>query len=230
MLDERIRRGMAAQLAERRRRLEAGARPLGWKVGFGAPAAMRTLGIGQPLIGYLLRSALLPSGSDIVCANFTRLAVEPEIAVHLGTDLGTGEDRAGTAAAIAGLGPAIEVADVAFPPDSGPEAILAGNVYQTGVVLGQCDPSRAGARLAGLAAAVSVDGVAVEVPADLEANTGPILDVVATVADTLAAMGECLCTGEIILVGSLVAPLFPGAGTTFDYTLGEAPSLSIRVS
>jgi len=221
---------MAAQLAERRRRLDAGARSLGWKVGFGAPAAMRSLGIERPLVGYLLRSALLPNGADIAHANYTRLAIEPEIAVHLGADLATGASRAAIAASIAGLGPAIEIADVTFPPDAGPEAILVGNVYQVGVVLGPCDPARAGARLAGLTATVDVDGAAMDVAADLESNTGSILDVVATVADTLAAMDEYLRAGEIILAGSLVAPLFPGAGTAFTYTLGEAAPLVIRVS
>jgi len=221
---------MAVQLAERRRRLDAGARSLGWKVGFGAPAAMRALGVERPLVGYLLRSALLPNGADISHANFTRLAIEPEIAVHLGADLAADADRAATAAAIAGLGAAIEIADVSFPPDAGPEAILSGNIYQVGVVLGPCDTVRAGARLAGLTAIVSVDGVAIDVAADLEANTGPILDVVATVAETLAAQGERLRAGEIILAGSLVAPLFPGAGTAFSYTLGAMAPLEIRVS
>ena len=39
--DPRIARGMRAQLARRRERIAAGEAPLGWKVGFGAPAAMK---------------------------------------------------------------------------------------------------------------------------------------------------------------------------------------------
>jgi 2-keto-4-pentenoate hydratase len=42
--DPRILRGMALQLGRRRDRLNAGQRPLGWKVGFGAPAALQKFG------------------------------------------------------------------------------------------------------------------------------------------------------------------------------------------
>ena len=44
-LDPRIARGMWAQLALRAKRIAAGDKPLGWKVGFGAPAAMKKLEI-----------------------------------------------------------------------------------------------------------------------------------------------------------------------------------------
>jgi 2-keto-4-pentenoate hydratase len=41
----RIQRGTAAMLELRRTRLAEGDRPLGWKVGFGSPAAFELLGI-----------------------------------------------------------------------------------------------------------------------------------------------------------------------------------------
>jgi 2-keto-4-pentenoate hydratase len=57
--DPRIARGMATQLATRRARIAAGDAPLGWKVGFGAPAAMAKFNITAPLVGYLMRSGQL---------------------------------------------------------------------------------------------------------------------------------------------------------------------------
>lgn len=229
MLDERIRRGMAAQLAERRSRISAGDRPLGWKVGFGAPAAMNALGIDQPLVGYLMHSGMMESGAELSYAEFNKLAIEPEIAVFLGAGLDDGSGKAVIKAAISGLGPAIEIADVTFPPNAGPEKILAGNVYQKGIVLGTVDERRAGASLNGLSATVRCNGANIEIPDDLELHTGPILDVVAVVADTLAAMGERLSAGQLIIVGSLVPPLFPDAGTNISLELGDAEPLSIKV-
>jgi len=229
MLDERIRRGMTAQLAERRSRISAGDRPLGWKVGFGAPAAMNALGVDQPLVGHLMHSGMMESGAELRYAAFNKLAIEPEIAVFLGTGLDDGSDKAVIKAAISGLGPAIEIADVTFPPNAGPEKILAGNVYQKGIVLGTVDERRAGARLDGLSETVCCNGANIEIPDDLELNTGPILDVVAVVADTLAATGERLSAGELIIVGSLVPPLFPEAGTKISLELGDAEPLSIKV-
>lgn len=220
---------MTAQLAERQRRLEAGEQALGWKVGFGATSAMLDLGIDRPLVGYLMCSGKMDSAADISFSDFARVAIEPEIAVYMGDNLDEGADKAAVAAAISGLGAAIEIADVTFPPTAGCEAILSGNIYQKAVVLGAVDLCRAGATLTGLAATVSINGASVELPDDLEANTGPILDVVAVVADTLAAMGERLNAGELIIAGSIVPPLFPQAGTTISYSLGEAQPLSIRI-
>jgi quercetin dioxygenase-like cupin family protein len=49
-IDDRIPVGMREQLA---RRDERGERQIGWKVGFGAPAAMEMLKIDRPLVGFL---------------------------------------------------------------------------------------------------------------------------------------------------------------------------------
>src|ERR1700724_2515204 len=53
--DPRIKRGMAIQLQRRRERLDAGEKAVGWKVAFGAPAAMERLRITAPLFGFLMQ-------------------------------------------------------------------------------------------------------------------------------------------------------------------------------
>ena len=57
--DPRIARGMEKQLAERRARIAAGEKPIGWKVGLGAKAAMERLNIRMPLVGYMMQKDLL---------------------------------------------------------------------------------------------------------------------------------------------------------------------------
>jgi len=220
---------MNAQLAVRRSRIIAGDRPLGWKVGFGSQSAMDALGIDQPLIGNLLHSGVVQSDSELKFSDFTRLAIEPEIAVYLNAELGGDTDKETIKAAISGLGPAIEIADVFFPPTSGPEKILAENIYQKGVVLGRVDESRAGAELGGLAVKVRCNCVDLLIPDDLESNTGPILDLVAVVADTLAAMDERLKAGELIIVGSIIPPLVLDAAADITLVFGDAEPISIKV-
>ena len=88
--DPRIARGMQAQFAKRRARIDAGEPPLGWKVGFGAPAAMAKFGITAPLVGFLTLPALVPSGTPASLAGWTKPVAEPEIAVHMGKDLSAG--------------------------------------------------------------------------------------------------------------------------------------------
>src|SRR5438105_4971048 len=114
--DARVIRGMRAQLETRRKRLERGDAPLGWKVGFAAPDMLKRLGISGPLVGFLTRNALVRSGATVSLAGWTKPVAEPEIAVHLGRDVAGGTDHAAAEAAIAGISPAIELADVSAPP------------------------------------------------------------------------------------------------------------------
>lgn len=220
---------MQTQLDIRRHRVAAGERPLGWKVGFGAPAAMSALAIDRPLIGHLMHSGIMASGTELSYSEFTQPAIEPEIAVYLHADIAGGSDAATIEAAIAALGPAIEIADVSFAPAEGVEKILAGNIYQRGVVLGAVDERRAGAKLTDLTATIRRNGVDVETPDDLESNTGRLIDVVAVVANTLAAMGEQLSAGQLIIMGSIVPPFMLEDAATIEYSLGDAETISIKV-
>lgn len=207
--DPRIRRGMEAQLELRRARLAAGARPIGWKVGFGTPAAMEKLQTDAPLVGFLTDAGLLPSRATVSLAGWVKPVAEPEIAVYMGRDLAAGADRQAVQAAIAALGPAIELADLDPSPDN-VEAILSGNIFHRHVILGPQDSSRAGARLDGLTGRVSRRGGEIAAVTELEANTGEIVEIVRHVADLLAGAGagERLKAGDVIIAGSVVPPLF----------------------
>jgi len=225
--DARVARGLRAQLDLRRQRLAAGERPIGWKIGFGAPAAMARLGLKTPLIGFLTDRARLRPGAEVALANWIKPAAEPEIAVYMGDDLDGGATRAEAIAAIVGIGPAIELADVDPPPDD-VEAILAGNIYQRHVVFGRCDASRAGARLDGLLARVLRNGVEIACPADPQELTGEFIDLVRHVADTLAACGERLCAADAIITGSIVPPLWVEPGEELVFALDPVETISVR--
>ena len=57
--DPRIAAGMAAQLANRRERIAAGEKPIGWKVGLSTEAAMKSLSTNAPLVGFLTDAAYI---------------------------------------------------------------------------------------------------------------------------------------------------------------------------
>lgn len=225
--DPRILRGMAVQLGRWRERLDAGEQPLGWKVGFGAPAAMQKLAIKAPLIGFLTDHALVATGATVSLAGWSKPVAEPEIAVHMGRNLPGGADRDTVKAAIAGLGPAIELADVDRPPDD-VEHILAGNIYQRGIIVGPCDVSRAGGVVDGLHGHIARNGSVFAQTSDPQALTGDLIDIVRHVADTLAALGQTLRAGQIIITGSIVPPLRVEAGEEVVFKLDPVGSVSIR--
>jgi len=228
--DPRISRGMTAQLRRRRKLLQAGDKALGWKLAFGGPAAMERLRTNAPLVGFLLQSAVVPSGWSLSLTSWKKPAAEPEIAVHLGKDLAAGADRSAAMTAIAGLGPAIEVADVDHPSDD-VEGTLARNIYQRHVILGAKDVSPAGGGLDGLTCRVLRNGseiAYVSDPRGLQKLTGELIDIVRHTASLLAAFGESLQAGQIIIVGSIIPPLLVEPGEEIVFQLAPIDTISIR--
>src|SRR4051812_3653117 len=228
--DPRIACGMEQQLATRRARIEAGERRLGWKVGLGAPPVMERLKIKAPLVGFMMQKSLVPNSSTVSLAGWTKPVAEPEIAVHMGSDFPGGAARPPTAAAIAALGPAIELADLNPPPDD-VEVTLAGNIFHRHVILGPPDPTRAGARLDGLAGHVFRRGALAAKQENVEALIGEMIGIVQHVADTLAAYGERLRAGDVIITGSIVPPPFIEPDETeFAYALEPIGGLKVNFS
>jgi 2-keto-4-pentenoate hydratase len=225
--DPRIARGMRAQLAALQAREREGDALIGWKVGFGAPAAMEKLGITAPLVGFLLRRARLEPGAIVSLSGWKKPAAEAEIAVQMLADLAGSASREAAKAAIAGVGPAIELADVDFPPDD-VEAILAADIYQRHVMLGACDRSRAGCVLGGLTALISRDGAEIAHTSDPQAATGELVGIVQHVASLLSAFGRTLRAGEVIITGSITPPLWIGAERAIAFTLDPIGSIEVR--
>ncbi len=204
--DPRVVRGMTAQLEMRQQRLGAGDRPLGWKVGFGAPALLERFKISGPLVGFLTQNARVDPGGTVSFAGWAKPVAEPEVAVHIGRDLAGGSDHSAAAAAIAGISPAIELVDLNEPPED-VERILSHNIYQRRVVFGGPSPARTGSASDGLTCRIIRRSAESARTTDPQANTGPWIDIVRHVGDVLAAFGERLRAGEIVITGSVVPPL-----------------------
>ena len=176
-----IKKGLTAQLAKRRARIAAGEKPLGWKVGLGAPAVMQKLDLAAPLTGFLMQRGLLLSGSTVSLRGWTKPVAEPEICVRMASDLPGSASPGAAAAAIKEILPAIELAD--FDPAPTPDnldAVLEGNIYQRHVIL--CGNTRPGAGLDGLVSRVIRRGVEAARTTNPEALTGKLVEIVAHVA------------------------------------------------
>ena len=225
--DPRVSRGMATQLDRRRERLFVGEKALGWKLAFGAPAVLERLALAGPLVGFLMERALLASGTTLSLLDWKKPVVEPELAVHIGIDLPGGADRAAAKAAIASLAPAIELADVEHPQKV-VEDMLAGNISQRNVILGRADVSRAGGVLDGLSGRLLRNGTEVASTSDPQAMTGELIDLVRHVADYLAAFGETLFAGQIIIAGAIMPPVWVETSEEIVFTLDPIDSISVR--
>jgi 2-keto-4-pentenoate hydratase len=223
--DKRIDLGMRQQLRQRRELILAGHAPLGWKLAFGGPAAMERLQINAPLIGFLMQDAIIPSGRTISIENWTKPAAEPELAVYLGKTLSPGSDRATTTRAIAGLGPAIELADVDHPSED-LEGTLRRNIYQRHLIVG---PRQiAGGVVEGLRARVERSSVEIADTTDLEALTGELISIIQHTANLLGFFGETLQAGHVIIAGSITPPIWVRPGEDIVFHLSRCEPISVH--
>lgn len=225
-----IKKGMVAQLAKRRARIAAGEKPIGWKVGLGAPAAMQKMGLTAPIIGFLMQRAQIASGGTARLKGYIKPVAEAEICVRMARDLPAGSSANQAVAAVKEIFPAIELADQdPVPAPDNLDAVLEGDIFQRHVVL--CSDTRAGISTSGLTSRVFRRGSETSVTSDPEALTGKLPDVVAHVANTLAAFGERLSAGDVIITGSITPPLMIEPDETeLVHVLEPIGRVSVRLS
>jgi 2-oxo-hept-3-ene-1,7-dioate hydratase len=92
-------------------------------------------------------------------------------------------------------------------------------------MLGPVDPARTDG--AGIGARLVRGGEVVAETDDPAALTGDIVEVVRLTGELLAACGEALRPGDVVITGSAVPPLSVGPGDTVTAELGPLGSLTV---
>jgi 2-keto-4-pentenoate hydratase len=219
--DERIVRGLTAQMKARREKLDAGARPLGWKIAYNRPEPQEKLGLDGPVIGFMLTSGLVDGRFDL---DGQGVLAEAEVAIHLGASVPADATREQALAAIAGLGPAIELVHIPERLDD-IEAVLAGNVFHRAVALGEPVP---GADLEGVRGHLLVNGVPGD-ELDAQAASGDLAALVLRVAALLTLVGEELRPDDRIIAGAIPPLINPEAGDRLELELGRLGRVGVEL-
>jgi len=213
--DPRVRAGMERLLARREELLADGARPLGWKLAFGTEAAMEALGLNGPLVGFLTDATVVASGGEAAASGWTVPKLEAEIAIHLGPG-GRG---------VAAVAAAIELADADRPPTE-TEAVLAGDIYHRGVVLGAPVPRPAGP----IAVTVERDGERFAGSEDAEATVGRLEELAAYLGPYLEHFGAEPREGEVLISGSTVPLIDVVAGERWTSRVEGIGSVEVTLT
>ncbi len=215
-MDARVERGTRAMLALREERLAAGERPIGWKLGLGAPAVQERLGLDGPLVGFLTDAGLLASGATAAIGGWTGPTLEAELAVHIGRDVPAGTPAGEVPALVAGIGPAIELVDIDLPLED-VEGILAGDIFHRHVLLG--DPMADWPAPEGLPLWVRKGSTVAAETSEPLALTGDVFELVAHTAAVLETCGAALRAGDVLICGAAVPalPVSPGDHVTVDW-------------
>lgn len=192
--DPRVAEGTRRQLQARDRMLGPhGARRLGWKLGLGAPPAREKWEIKGPVAGFITDATLLDSGATQSLAGWEAPVLEAEVAVRVAVDSG--------GARVGALGLAIELADIGSGAGDLAD-LLAGDIFHRRTVLGalDTDPSTPVGTVT-----VERDGERLDVAEDPTALVGgTAAEMMAYLDLYLAALGEELRDGDVIITGSTV--------------------------
>jgi 2-keto-4-pentenoate hydratase len=194
--------------------LAAGRRPVGAKVGLTNRAVQRQLGVDQPDFGVLLADMAVPDGAEVPMAGLLQPRVEAEVAFVLDTDLSQQQvTTVDVIRATAFVLPAIEIVDSRIADwDISIVDTVADNASSGRYVLGTTPRQLFGLdlRLCGMVLEHAGEPVSVGAGA---ACLGNPLHAVAWLAGTLAAAGNPLRAGDVVLSGALgpVVPVTPGA-------------------
>ena len=132
-------------------------------------------------------------------------------------------DRDAVAAAIGGLGVAIELVDIG---GGEVEEILAGDIFHRHVVLG---PAASPASPPPTCAATIAHGDETQYVDDPLALVGDPVEALAHLATHLAAFGETVRAGDVLITGSIVPALSVAPGDRLDYRLEPLGELDARV-
>lgn len=225
-VEEKVRAAMGDLIADMNRQIDLGSRPIGWKVGVNDAAVQKQLQISDSVAGYMLESSLLTRDTPKAFRDGARVLVEPEIAIYLGQDVEPGAAPESVAAAIAGIGPALEVIDFAQPIDS-LEAVLAHNIFHHSVCFAGDSPPRVDLSLDSIR--VTVEGSDLETLELVPSTILPsIPSIVQRVFELIQAHGVGFHAGDRIISGSLCRPIPIHPGGTISARFGELGALSIR--
>src|SRR6185312_16587534 len=167
-------------------------------------------------------------GGSTSFRGYIKPVAECEIAVRMAKDLSGGASANDTLGTIKEIVPAIELADFDPPPTpDNLDAVLAADIYNRHVIFGSA--SRAGGSVAGLTSRLIRRGVESASTTDPEALTGKLTGIVAHVANTLAAYGEKLSAGDVIITGSITPPIMLDADETgLTHALDQIGEVSIK--
>jgi 2-keto-4-pentenoate hydratase len=209
------------QLINIRRKIAAGARVRGHKVGLSSPVMQQMMGVDEPDYGHLLDAMVLAESAPIPAAGYCYPRIEVEIGYVLGSALpGADCTEADVLAATEYIVPSLELIDSRVRDWRIKLAdTIADNASSAGVILGQARRTPAelavrGVDLANIEAVLWSGGEEVA-----RGNTSAVLGnptaCVAWLARKVADFGVKLEAGHLILPGSCTRAIDARPGTAF---------------
>jgi 2-keto-4-pentenoate hydratase len=215
----------AIQLGLIARRVDAGERQIGWKVGLTAVAIQQQFGFHEPVFGCVLDSK--PSGHVFASGDLIAPGFENELCMRLRVDLAGTVSLDQARAAIDVVYPSLEIIETRGPFTEQIALALADNAQQKTVILGT--PAPLPADLTAIEARVSINGETVATGTG-DAVLGNPLNSIVWLAGKLGAYGRGLKAGEVVMTGSFTRQFPITAGDRIEAVFSGLGSVQTSMS
>ncbi len=227
----------AVQSALVAKKLAAGARQIGWKIGLTSRAMQQALNITTPDSGVLLDDMLFETGATVPKGRFIQPRIEAEIAFVMGADLaGADVTREQVVAATDYVAPSLEILDTRIfraDPDTGVARIItdtvSDNAANAGIVMGPERHKLGDVDLRWVGTIVKRDGIVEETGLGAGVQDDPVTGILWLV-HRLAEYGAGLRAGDVVLAGSFIRPVEAPSGSRFEADFGAFGRVDLSFS
>lgn len=223
----------AVQSAQMARKLAAGRRIIGWKIGLTSKVMQEALGISTPDSGVLFDDMDFADGCTVPAGRFIQARIETEIAFVMKSPLGGEVTRAEVLAATDYVAPAIEILDTrilrADPATGTTRKIfdtVSDNAANGGIVLGAARHPADAVDLRWVGAIVKKDDAVVATGLGAAVLDDPVTGMV-WLARRMAQYGQRIEAGQVVLSGSFIGPVECPPGTRIHADFGPFGSVSV---
>jgi 2-keto-4-pentenoate hydratase len=215
------------QLALIDRRVAAGERHIGWKVGLTAKAIQDQFGFHEPVFGCVLETR--PTGYSFGASELIHPGFETELCVRLGREIDSEITLEQVSAAVDVIYPSFEIIETRGDIMNQISLALADNAQQRSVVVGTPVFLAPDMALDLVTARVQLNGREVATGSG-SAVLGNPLNSVAWLARKLNRYGRRLRPGDIIMTGSLVRQFPLAAGDVAVAEFSDIGRVEVRIT
>jgi 2-oxo-hept-3-ene-1,7-dioate hydratase len=211
-----------------RRRVAAGAKLIGHKVGLTSKAMQRSSQIDEPDYGHLLDDMMIPDGARVPHENYCRPRVEIELAFIMGDTLkGPGVTLPDVLRATEYVVPAIEIVDARVQDPRKIFDTIADNGAAAGIVIGGRPIGPMDVDLRWVSGIMYCNSEIEETGVAAGVLGHPALGV-AWLANKLGQHGVALEPGHLVLAGSFTRVVFAKKGDTLHADFGELGGIAVQ--
>jgi 2-oxo-hept-3-ene-1,7-dioate hydratase len=211
-----------------KRKVAAGAKLIGHKVGLTSKAMQRSSQIDEPDYGYLLDTMMIPDGAKVPHENFCLPRVEVELAFVLGKKLmGPGVGLTDVLAATDYVVPALEIVDARVQDPRKIFDTVADNGAAAGIVMGGRPVRPMDVDLRWVGGIMYVNSEIEETGVAAGVLGHPAMGV-AWLANKLGSLGTPMEAGHIVLAGSFTRVVFAKKGDTLHGDFGQLGGISVQ--